>query len=139
MIDNTIGEHENFVSLPKVDAIRHYLVFSYEKDEHMPFLLGWSHGLKEKNLFMCSSSIVSETEDDLIIKKKITEENVDIIMTMLYRNNRFHSGKIIYNNEEYKITDINMYYSLQIESYCYDNIGVIKLDYETGNKIFNKN
>jgi hypothetical protein len=105
----------------------------------MPYLLGWSHGLKEKNLFMCSSSIVSENEDDLIIKKTITKENIDIIMTMLYKNNRFHSGKILYNNEEYKITDINMYCSLQIELYCYDNIGVIKLDYETGNKLFNKN
>ncbi len=139
MIDNTIGEHENFNSLPKADVIRHRIVFCYEKNEHMPYLLGWSHGLKEKNLYTCSSSIVSESEDDLIIKKTITEENVDIIMTFLYRNNRFHTGTIIYNDKEYKIIDINMYYSLQIESYCYDNIGVIKLDYETGNKLFNKN
>ena len=139
MIDNTIGEHENFIALPKADEVRHRIVFSYEQDEHMPVLLGWSHGLKEKNLFMCSSLIVSENEDDLIIKKTITKENIDIIMTMLYRNNRFYSGKILYNNEEFEIKYINMYYSLQIGSYCYDNIGVIKLDYESGNKIFNKN
>jgi uncharacterized protein YprB with RNaseH-like and TPR domain len=143
MSDNSqiLIEKENFVisSFPKPDEVRHRIVFSYEKDEHMPFLLGWSHGLKEKNLFICTSSIVSENDDNLVIKKIITKENMDIVITLLYKNNIFHNGKISYNNEEYEIKYINMYYSLQIGSFCYDNIGVIKLDYEIGNKIFNKN
>jgi len=143
MIDNSqiLIEKENLVttSLPKPDEVRHRIVFSYEEDEHMPFLLGWSHGLKEKNLFICTSSIVLENEDDLIVKKTINKENINISMTFLYKNNRFHSGTIRYNNEDYEIKYINMYHSLQIGSYCYDNIGVIKLDYEIGNKIFNKN
>ena len=122
-----------------MSEVKHPIVFSYEEDEHMPFLLGWSHGLKEKNLFICTSSIVSENDDNLVIKKIITKENMDIVITLLYKNNIFHNGKISYNNEEYEIKYINMYYSLQIGSFCYDNIGVIKLDYEIGNKIFNKN
>ena len=78
MIDNSqiLTEQENLIttSLPKQDEVRHRIVFSYEEDEHMPVLLGWSHGLKEKNLFMCRSSIVSENEDDLIVKKTINKE-----------------------------------------------------------------
>jgi hypothetical protein len=141
--------------------IKHPIVFYYTENEHMPFLLGYGHNLKEKNLFICNSSIVSESEDDLIVKKTISKEDINMTITILYKNNRFHNGSITVsseskleipsdytssslnptynNNQEYKIMDINMYHSLQIESYCYDNIGVIKLDYETGNKLFNKN
>ena len=122
-----------------MSEVKHPIVFCYNENEYMPFLLGYGHNLKEKNLFICNSSIVSESEDDLIVKKTFIKENMNMSITLLYKNNRFHTGTITYNNEEYKIKDINMYHSLQIESYCYDNIGVIKLDYESGNKIFNKN
>jgi hypothetical protein len=122
-----------------MSEVIHPIVFCYDENEYMPYLLGYGHNLKEKNLFICNSSILSESEDNLIIKKTITKEDITMTIKLLYKNNIFDSGTITYNNEEYEIKYINMYYSLQIELYCYDNIGVIKLDSEVGNKLFNKN
>ena len=117
-----------------MDTKRQYIVLSYEKDEHIPILLGYSHNLKEKNLALYESSVVSRNESIVTFQKKsvIREKDITITFTLSHVNNKeeFVSGNIYVNDKIFPISAVYTYNSLQIEKYCYDNIMLVRVDAE---------
>jgi hypothetical protein len=111
------------------------VILSFEKDEHIPILLGYSHNLKNKNLAFYDSSIVYRSDSHLIFKLEgaINNKKITIVYTLSYLNGceQFLRGFLYVNDKEYLISSVNAYCSLQIEEYCYDNITLVKIADET--------
>ena len=115
-----------------MESQKQYIILSYEKDEHIPFLLGYSHNLKEKNLALYNSSVVYRSESIVTIQKTgmIQDKNISITFTLSHVNGQeeFVDGKICVNDKIYPIVSVYTYNSLQIENYCYDNIMLVKIN-----------
>jgi len=110
---------------------RHPIVFSYEKDEHIPVLLGYGHNLKNENLCYCNSEIVSRSDSGFTIKKSATIFNKEVEVVIDYDTingvESVKSGYVCLDNIAHEINFYGYYNSLQIGKWCYDRIGVIKL------------
>jgi hypothetical protein len=110
---------------------KHPIVFSYEKDEHIPVLLGYGHNLKNENLCYCKQEIVSQSDFGFTVKKSANIFNKDVEVVIEYDivdgNERYRSGAVCIDNIAYEIDFYGYYNSLQIGEWCYDRIGVVKL------------
>jgi hypothetical protein len=99
------------------------IIFSYGPDEHLPVLLNLGSNLKEKNLFECKSEIVMNSDSYTIFHETIDVSGVKMdVFSTHTTSGEFIRGFVYFNGEELPITRYNIYRSLQIESYCYDNI-----------------
>ena len=112
-------------------ALDHYIVFSYDEDEYIPAFLGFGHGLKEKNICKCTSTIVSESLLRYTVLKKTIFNKKEIAITLVIgnENSKFISGFLTIDNKKYPILQYAMYASLQIDTYCYDNISAIRVSH----------
>jgi len=117
----------------------HWLVFSYDCDEIIPTFLGYGHGLKNENLVKCTSKISCKTDTFFVVKKNMAFKNKTIEMYLTYSlvdikdekekpQYGFSRGVIYIDNKTYNIKFYGQYNSLQIGEWCYDNIGVVKLE-----------
>jgi len=115
-----------------MESQKQYIVLSYDKDEHIPFLLGYSHNLKEKNLALYNSSVIFRNESIVTIQKTgmIQDKDISITFTLSHVNGQeeFVSGNISVNDKLYTISGVYTYNGLQIEQYCYDNIMLVKIN-----------
>jgi hypothetical protein len=106
----------------------HPIVFSFEKDEHIPVLLGYGHNLKNENLCYCNSEVVSQSDSGFTIKKTATIFNKEVEVIIDYETtDGFKCGSVNVDNITYNINFYGYYNSLQIGKWCYDRIGVVKL------------
>lgn len=109
----------------------HPIVFSYEKDEHIPVLLGYGHNLKNENLCYCNSEVVSRNDSGFSVKKTATLFNKEVEVVIDFESingrERVKSGSVNVDNIAYEIDFYGYYNSLQIGEWCYDRIGVVKL------------
>lgn len=118
----------------------HYLVFSYDSEEIIPTVLGFGHGLKSENLVKCTSNIPYKKDTFYIIHKTMDFKNKYIEIYLNYsivppqdgEDGRccysFKHGVLYVDKKSYNIKYYGHYNSLQIEQWCYDNIGVVQLD-----------
>jgi hypothetical protein len=111
---------------------KHNIVFCYN-NENFPILLGFGHGLKLKDTFLCESNIIKLNNTEKILNKKgiFNEKNIFIELKLNLNLDKFYefkNGLIKIDKEEYNITKYAQFNSLQIENWCYDNIGVIQLE-----------
>jgi hypothetical protein len=120
----------------------HWLIFSYDPEEIMPIFLGFGHGLKSENLVKCNSKLYCKTDTFFVVKKNMDIKNKHIEMYLTYslkpseegeegeENEQygFTRGILYIDKQSYNIKNYAVYNSLQIEKWCYDNIGVVKLD-----------
>ena len=110
---------------------KHPIVFCYDKNEYVPVLCGFGHGLKLKNLVICESESIKHNSNKIINKKGSfnNEEFIIIINFKLNSDNYyvFENGTIKINKKEFNIKKYVQFSSLQIENWCYDNIGVLEL------------
>lgn len=129
---------------PSVD---HWLVFSYDSNESIPIILGYGHELKPENIVKCTSKLSCKTDTFFVIKKTMTfkNNNIEIYLTFSLRTPKdgdgdgdenekrpyydFSRGFIYIDKKSFNIKYYAQYNSLQIGECCYDNIGVVKLDY----------
>jgi hypothetical protein len=111
------------------------VILSFEKDEHVPIFLSYSHNLKNKNLAFYDSQLVYRSDSHSIIKREgvINDKKITIIYTFYYVNGyeEFLRGFLYVNDKEYLISSVTAYASLQIEECCYDNITLVKIPDET--------
>jgi hypothetical protein len=114
-----------------MNPARHRVIFT-NKDDDIPVILGYSHGLKEKNLCTGISTLLFENDNYSIVKKVATlnDKEIDIFLTYYYDGSteQFVRGFVYIDDKEYSIKFCAMYASLQIEQYCYDRIMLIQLD-----------
>ena len=118
----------------------HWLVFSYDPEEIMPTFLGFGHGLKSENLVKCTSKLSCKTDTFFVVKKNMDIKNKHIEIYLTYslvaseedkegnEQYSFRSGILYIDKKSYNIKNYAAYNSLQIEKWCYDNIGVVKLE-----------
>jgi hypothetical protein len=110
---------------------KHPIVFSYEKDEYIPVLLGYGHNLKNENLCYCNSEVVSRSDSGFSLKKTAIIFNKELEVVIEYDivegKERYRSGAVYLDNIAYQIDFYSYYNSLQIGEWCYDRIGVVKL------------
>jgi hypothetical protein len=117
----------------------HWLVFSYDPEEIMPTFLGFGHGLKSENLAKCTSKISCKTDTFFVVKKNMDIKNKHIEMYLTYslvaseeeggkEEYGFTRGILYIDKKSYNIKNYAAYNSLQIDKWCYDNIGVVKLE-----------
>jgi hypothetical protein len=111
------------------------MVLCYGKNEHIPILLGHSHGLKQCNLAFYDCSTIDKSDEYLTLKRTaiINNKHISIIFTLSYLTGKeeFLGGHIYVNEKEYPISIIFTYESLQIENACYGNISVVKINDES--------
>lgn len=115
--------------------MRHRIVLSYGDDEHLPIFTCIGANLKEKNVFLCESTKIIETENHTIVRKTIIKEKAMEVcygsppaqMFITYSETGFLRGFLYIKGKEYPILDYNVYCSMQIENWCYDNIAIIRL------------
>jgi hypothetical protein len=100
------------------------VVLTYSSDEYVPMFLAIGHNLKKKNLYRCSSELVFDKSNNYTIKKTCDEFNA----LLTFSETRFVHGILCANNNDTKVLDYRCFESLQIEDYCYGNIGVVKLE-----------
>ena len=119
---------------------QHRIVFSFDNDEYLPRIFGFGHNLKEENVYMCTSSVVEQTDKRLVVRKNITIDNdndkyidIEIIVNydLLVTGVQFVAASLKMrmgeNEKNYVIPYYNSYKSLQIGKHGYDNIDVVKL------------
>ena len=119
-----------------------WLVFSYDSNESIPIIIGYGHELKHENLVKCTSKLSCKTDSFFVVKKTMDFKNKHIEMYLTYslvtpkqeeENGEksqygFSRGVIYIDNKTYNIKFYGQYNSLQIGEWCYDNIGVVKLE-----------
>jgi hypothetical protein len=110
----------------------HRIIFSYQDNEHIPIVLGFSHGLKSKNLCLGKSNIVFRNKAYSIVQKvaMLNNKEIKMLLTYSYFDDRetFVRGFLYIDGKEHLIQFCAMYNSLQIEDACYDRIMIIKLN-----------
>jgi hypothetical protein len=114
---------------------QHRIAFSFDNDEYLPRIIGFGHNLKEENVCMCTSSIVEQTNERLIVRKNMNIHNNDIEIIVNYdllvTGAQFVAASLTMKTgdkeKKYIIPYYNSYKSLQIGKYGYDNIDVVKL------------
>jgi hypothetical protein len=123
-------------------TIEHRLVFSYDPDEIIPIFLGYGHGLKHENLVKCTSTISCKTDTFFVVKKtmEFKNKNIEIYLTFSLVSPKdgeereekpyygFTRGVLYIDKKSYNIKFYGQYNSLQVGEWCYDNIGVVKLE-----------
>jgi hypothetical protein len=123
-------------------SVEHWLVFSYDSNESIPIILGYGHELKHENLVKCTSKISCKTDTFFVVKKNMDVKNKHIEIYLTYSlvdikegeeksqqlQYGFSRGVLYIDDKCYNIKFYGQYNSLQIEEWCYDNIGVVKLD-----------
>jgi len=123
-------------------SLEHWLVFSYDPDEIIPTFLGYGHGLKCDNLVKCTSKISCKTDTFFVVKKNmdIKNKHIEIYLTYSLVSSKegeendenpqygFSRGVLYIDKKSYNIKFYGQYNSLQLGEWCYDNIGVVKLD-----------
>jgi len=132
----------------------HWLVFSYDSNESIPIILGYGHELKPENVVKCTSKLSCKTDTFLVLKKTMdfkNKTNIEMYLTFSLRTPKegyenenededengdekgsyydFSRGVIYIDKKSYNIKQYAQYTSLQIGEWCYDNIGVVKLNY----------
>lgn len=133
-------------SSSNVPSFQHRLVFSYDSQEIIPTFLGFGHGLKNENLAICTSTVCTKNEAYFVVKKTLNfkNKNIEIYLTfsLVSPNNGeekeaivertpsygFKNGVLYIDKKSYNIKFYGQYNSLQIGEWCYDNIGVVKLE-----------
>lgn len=121
------------------NSFDHWLVFSYDPEEIMPTFLGFGHGLKSENLVKCTSKISCKTDTFFVVKKNMDIKNKHIEMYLTYslvvsekgggkEEYGFTRGILYIDKKSYNVKFYAVYNSLQIDKWCYDNIGVVKLE-----------
>jgi hypothetical protein len=135
-------------------TIEHRLVFSYDPDEIIPTFLGYGHGLKHENLAKCTSTISCKSDTFFVVKKlmEFKNKNIEMYLTFSLVNPKdeeekeekeekekeanvertpsygFTRGVLYVDKKSYNIKFYGQYNSLQIGEWCYDNIGVVRLE-----------
>jgi hypothetical protein len=120
-------------------SFEHWLVFSYDPEEIIPSFLGFGHGLKSENLVKCNSKLSCKTDTFYVSHKTMDFKNKHIEMYITFslvtpENGEedgyynFTRGVVYIDKKSYDIKNYTSYNSLQIDKWCYDNIGVVKLD-----------
>jgi len=129
-------------------TIEHRLVFSYDSDEIIPTFLGFGHGLKNENLVTCTSTVSCNTGTFFVVKKLMEFKNkkIEMYLTFSLVNPKdeeekekeanvertpsygFTRGVLYVDKKNYNIKFYGQYNSLQIGEWCYDNIGVVRLE-----------
>jgi hypothetical protein len=100
------------------------IVLTYGPNEYVPMFVATGHNLKTENLYKCSSTVAFDNSNNYTVQKKC--DKFDILLT--FSENQFSHGFLYVNNNTNKVLDYRCFQSLQIENYCYGNIGVIKLE-----------
>lgn len=115
---------------------QHRIVFSFDNDEYLPRIIGFGHNLKEENVYMCTSSLVEQTDERLVVRKNISIDEkciIEIIVNydLLVTGGQFIAAslkmRMCENEKNYVIPYYYSYKSLQIGKHGYDNIDVVKL------------
>jgi hypothetical protein len=93
---------------------KHHIIFRKSDNE-----------LHDVQPLMALSNIIFDSNEHYIIHKKIISFNIDVFIT--YKRNsdgqeEFIRGFIYKNNSEIKLTSCALFSSLQLGSFCYDNI-----------------
>jgi hypothetical protein len=124
------------------NSFDHWLVFSYDPEEIIPSFLGFGHGLKSENLVKCNSKLSCKTDTFYVSHKTMDFKNkhIEMYITFSLKPSEegeegeengyyyFSRGVIYIDKKSYDIKNYTSYNSLQIDKWCYDNIGVVKLD-----------
>jgi hypothetical protein len=127
------------------NSFDHWLVFSYDPEEIIPSFLGFGHGLKSENLVKCNSKLSCKTDTFYVSHKTMDFKNkhIEIYITFSLKPPEegeegeegeengyyyFTRGVIYIDKKSYDIKNYTSYNSLQIDKWCYDNIGVVKLE-----------
>jgi len=121
-----------------MENVSHYICLTLDPKESDTYNSSNScsfQNLKNKNIFSCVSKLIFSVENYTIIKKTGTINDVEINIILTYyiskensRENKLLRGYLYVNEKEYEIKSTNMYRSLQINEWCYDNIQIIQLD-----------
>ena len=117
---------------------QHRIVFSFDNDEYLPRIFGFGHNLKEENVYMCTSSVIEQTDERLVVRKNITidDKYIDIEIIVNYDLLVVTGGQFVAasltmktgdKEKNYVIPYYYSYKSLQIGKHGYDNIDVVKL------------
>jgi len=96
-----------------------------EIKHHIIFRKNGDNKLHDPQPLKVLSNIIFDSNEHYIIHKKIISFNIDIFITYKRKSDRqeeFIRGFIYKNNSEIKITSCELFSSLQLGSYCYDNI-----------------
>jgi len=108
------------------------IILCYDENEYLPYFTSLGHNLKEKNLLsVCCEKIVN-MDDFKTLHCFGSHKKKDVNAILTYNNNQFIRGFFYIDNREYSVIDFRMYNSLQIENFCYDNLGAIQLGPEFG-------
>jgi hypothetical protein len=111
---------------------QHRIVFCYN-NENFPILFGFGHGLKLKNTFSCESNLLKTDNNEKILNKEgiFNTKHIFIEIKLILNSDNFYEfkdGYIKIDNKKYTIKKYVVFSSLQIENYCFDNIGVLQLE-----------
>jgi hypothetical protein len=132
----------SLLSSNMTNSFDHWLVFSYDPEEIIPSFLGFGHGLKSENLVKCNSKLSCKTDTFYVSHKTMDFKNkhIEIYITFSLKPPEegeegeengyyyFTRGVIYIDKKSYDIKNYTSYNSLQIDKWCYDNIGIVKLD-----------
>lgn len=104
-----------------------WTVFSFEKKDDFPVVLGRTFDLKEDNIRPSTTHVAMMAENHYTIHRKI-EPNIDIVLTFSVHPYAFVRGYVYANDKEYQVVKTANYRSLQIGNFCYDNICAVQID-----------
>jgi len=113
--------------------MRQRIILSYGEDEWLPVISQIGCNLKEKNLFFLEYINTVQNGDFKIVHSKLYKDENDakkMDTFVTYSDKDFVRGVLYMDGKEYKIIRYNVYMSLQIENFCYDNITAIRLSEE---------
>lgn len=108
----------------------HLVAFSFSDSQHMHVK---KHNINPDHIFKCSTTILFDNSSYKIIQKRLlsydennVDSNIDIILTYSVTNKTTSNMYLYSKNKQYEILDMQMFRSLQIDLYTYDNIVVVK-------------
>uniref|UniRef100_A0A6C0JMC8 Uncharacterized protein n=1 Tax=viral metagenome TaxID=1070528 RepID=A0A6C0JMC8_9ZZZZ len=104
-----------------------WIVFSFDRKDDFPVILGKAFDFKEENVRRCNSTLVMEGENYYTVHRKV-DKNIDLLMTYSISPFNFIRGYVYANGKEYNIVKTARYASLQIGNYCHDNVCVVQVD-----------
>ena len=107
--------------------MNHRICFSYGDDEYLPIFTILGANLKQKNLFYCESTKTIKNGDYTIVSGRVINSIKPIEFFITYNNESFLRGFLYIKGKEYPILEHKVYASMQIESFAYDNISILRL------------
>ena len=108
---------------------QHLVAFSFLDSQPIH---GKKYNINPDHIFKCNTTILFDNSSYKIIQKRllsydenIIDSDIDIILTYSVSNKKTSNMYLYSKNKQYEILNMQMFRSLQIDLYTYDNIVVI--------------